>query len=340
MYGIHVRHTLTSSLHAYQECRTLTATETYPKGIPPQKKGVKPEITKQQKRQAFGSRDVSYPHSKDSGLQLGCQMQQLWRGIVNTYTQCSLTYPSDRLIALSGVVKFLEIVLSDEYCAGLWKSRLVTELAWRCSRDEFMQVYTYDDMYTSKAPQNFPTPYRAPSWSWACMDSQVDLFEGNDTTPMVDIIDCDVTPATADRTGAIVSTNLRLRGSLATFEFLTRLPYGPDGEAVFNSQWESPGLIYNKSIDFEPPSPQKYCLPLFSYTAQSAYDGRHGDPLIFCLVLSPTGHGKGQFQRIGHLAFSPTQLNTADWEDEDAANQESMEYETACGHGRYVISII
>jgi hypothetical protein len=51
-------------------------------------------------------------------------------------------------------------------------------------------VYTYEDMFKPKMPQPFLVPYRAPSWSWACMDRPVNLFEGNDITQIIDITDC------------------------------------------------------------------------------------------------------------------------------------------------------
>ncbi|KAI0575229.1 Vegetative incompatibility protein 6 [Pyrenophora tritici-repentis] len=58
---------------------------------------------------------------------------QLWRDIVAMYTGCNLTYTSDKLVALSGIAKIMERLFDDEYCAGLWKSRLHIKLGWKPS---------------------------------------------------------------------------------------------------------------------------------------------------------------------------------------------------------------
>ncbi|KAL1857108.1 hypothetical protein Daus18300_010451 [Diaporthe australafricana] len=54
-----------------------------------------------------------------------------WHKILNQYTVRQLTNPDDKLIALSGVAQYFKRIFPDDYyIAGLWKSRLATELLW------------------------------------------------------------------------------------------------------------------------------------------------------------------------------------------------------------------
>ncbi|KAE8422969.1 hypothetical protein BDV36DRAFT_244395, partial [Aspergillus pseudocaelatus] len=67
-----------------------------------------------------------------------------------------MTYPSDKLPAMSGIAKEYAKVLGNAYVAGLWREFLVDELAWlpweQCTA---------------------ASEYRAPSWSWASVDGPV-----------------------------------------------------------------------------------------------------------------------------------------------------------------------
>ncbi|EDU47621.1 tol protein [Pyrenophora tritici-repentis Pt-1C-BFP] len=67
---------------------------------------------------------------------------QLWRDIVAMYTGCNLTYTSDKLVALSGIAKIMERLFDDEYCAGLWKSRLHIKLGWKPSHPKIELEWT------------------------------------------------------------------------------------------------------------------------------------------------------------------------------------------------------
>ena len=77
-----------------------------------------------------------------------------WRSIVEGYSRTSLTYASDRLIALAGVSRLLAETTGGalgDYHAGLWQRDLVKSLGWRCLGPSLEQFESY----------------LAPSWSWA-----------------------------------------------------------------------------------------------------------------------------------------------------------------------------
>src|ERR1700749_3560270 len=55
---------------------------------------------------------------------------QICRDLLKRYTKRTLTLSTDRLPAISGVAMRFSRILADQYCAGLWKSTLCTELLW------------------------------------------------------------------------------------------------------------------------------------------------------------------------------------------------------------------
>jgi hypothetical protein len=192
------------------ECYGLKTSERYPHGLPKQRPS---EILPEDKWHAFGSKQVAAPAPfstydnitgaekmndlerarERSDAKIKNQMHELWRRILFTYTRCSLTYPSDRLVALSGVVKLMENALQDEYCAGLWRGRLISGLEWfrDNSRDN-------SDSITGMSLTEHVS-YHAPSWSWASCDSSIVFgseMEGDE--PLIDIIHYNVVNATND----------------------------------------------------------------------------------------------------------------------------------------------
>ena len=57
----------------------------------------------------------------------------LWQRIREEYSEKQLTKATDKLAAFSGIARMAHKVLKsapEEYCVGLWKPRLLTELLW------------------------------------------------------------------------------------------------------------------------------------------------------------------------------------------------------------------
>jgi hypothetical protein len=81
-----------------------------------------------------------------------------WESIVELYTSCSLTFSQDKLPAISGVADALKISKKCEYIAGLWAD------------DSFHLQLCWSVSWSNRLPK---PKYRAPSWSWAAVDSPV-----------------------------------------------------------------------------------------------------------------------------------------------------------------------
>ncbi|TGJ85324.1 hypothetical protein E0Z10_g3469 [Xylaria hypoxylon] len=97
-------------------------------------------------------------------LALGLNSVKTWyTSIVTEYSDRLLTYPTDRLPAISGVAKLLNDSLCDEYVAGLWRRQLHQGLDWKCWRigtKHLSWLRLFKDLTDTAT-------YVAPSWSWA-----------------------------------------------------------------------------------------------------------------------------------------------------------------------------
>lgn len=84
----------------------------------------------------------------------------IWQQAVGYYSRRRLSEPTDKLPAFAGFVEACARSRKDEYLAGLWRRRVVHDLMWR-----------------SKGPSDRKRPpWRAPSWSWACLDAGIDII--------------------------------------------------------------------------------------------------------------------------------------------------------------------
>jgi len=77
-----------------------------------------------------------------------------WRDMVTEYSALSLTKPSDRLPAFSGVAKQMQPYRDSKYLAGLWEDTFFKDLLWLPSPCDAGRRQTL---------------WQAPSWSWASM---------------------------------------------------------------------------------------------------------------------------------------------------------------------------
>lgn len=89
------------------------------------------------------------------------ELDYSWRQVIMYYTRGNLTNSGDKLVALSGLAKEWGQARgfpSSSYLAGLWEPHLPYYLCW------FTRSYF---------PSTRPAQYRAPSWSWASIDGQI-----------------------------------------------------------------------------------------------------------------------------------------------------------------------
>ncbi|KAF2493182.1 HET-domain-containing protein [Lophium mytilinum] len=102
-----------------------------------------------------------------------------WNNILYHYARTDLTYPEkDKLAALAAIAQRFGRVLPGKYCAGLFESDIHLGLLWwqidiSCRLGHFAHskwtfTFSFDGYRSPK--------YRAPTWSWASVDTTSSLF--------------------------------------------------------------------------------------------------------------------------------------------------------------------
>ncbi|POS81255.1 hypothetical protein DHEL01_v200355 [Diaporthe helianthi] len=135
---------------------------------------------------------------------------QVWNDVLKLYAKCSLSNGSDKFIAISGVVKNFATAIGDEYLAGLWRRNLVNGLLWKVGTR--LDYGDHGDVFSVRAK-----PWRAPSWSWACLDAshtELPLAEYDFHGDFADVLDVHVEPKGDDPVGELRHACLKLRGYL------------------------------------------------------------------------------------------------------------------------------
>lgn len=243
-----------------------------------------------------------------------------WSNLVHSYTSCNLTNPGDKLIALSGIAKLLQESTQDEYLAGLWKKHLPSQLLWESESDQ-------------AGPLIPAKTYRAPSWSWACVDGRISCPSWKRQCLFINILEASAEPAGFDRTGAVKSGLVRLTGPLTTIELEEMKQYNAQSQYRFrfrtsSNEWHDSAVICKPSSLVNPN--ELHCLAVNKRTAEGYRD-------YDCLLLMPTKSTQGQFYRWGLLGLGS--------EDEihdfhSSETHEWLQYEKSHGQGIYTISIV
>lgn len=170
-----------------------------------------------------------------------------WEYIVRGYQKGSLTYKTDKLVAMGGIAKAFSSLLGGEmpYYAGLWGGKyFLKHLNWRvwdkgqpyhpCNDGEyigrsfFFFFLRYACIYTATTVAAI-TVYEltcrfipsAPSWSWASTNTVIypDALSGI-MHNLADVVSCHVVPKGNDVFGQLAGAELILRGTLFTLDAL------------------------------------------------------------------------------------------------------------------------
>lgn len=85
-----------------------------------------------------------------------------WHRIVEEYSKRDLTVANDKLPAISGIASKIKAATKSSYLAGVWEQNLASDLLWSTSLDTLPDAHYF-------ALSN----YRAPSFSWASLNTPV-----------------------------------------------------------------------------------------------------------------------------------------------------------------------
>ncbi|KAF6824956.1 hypothetical protein CPLU01_10556 [Colletotrichum plurivorum] len=228
--------------------------------------------------------------SLDSGTPKNTYGRLLWKEMVEAYTASDLTFPEDKLIALSAVAKRMSSILADQYVAGMWLGQLEVELLW--------------SIVERRPATTSSRGYRAPSWSWASVDSRVmPGFPCEDSERLlIRVQDFHPDYATDDTTGLITGGWLRIWGRL--------MPLGVSRQARSERDhcvgWEVsingvPVRSSAESIHLDVVHEGLEECTLFCMPARIRNSGKN---IVDVLLLELVDQERGVFRRIGLGSFA------------------------------------
>ena len=164
------------------------------------------------------------------GTQIGgpVSLRDRWYELTEDFSSRSLSHESDKLPALAGLAStFAESFGSDQYLVGIWRSHMPSGLLWKTTlENEPSPLSTFQ-------PRR-PMSYRAPSWSWASIDSLISyesqrLSNLGGTRPeesvssydygLFEIVDSELKLAGSNQFGPISAASLLLRGCILPMQF-------------------------------------------------------------------------------------------------------------------------
>ncbi|KAI7789188.1 hypothetical protein LA080_005293 [Diaporthe eres] len=198
----------------FWECREQHACEWFPLGIPHL---FVTEIKEPYADNIFSVKGfeksvmlLSDANSQSNGPQQYYSVYQVWADVLESYVRCALTNPDDKFVAISGVVKDFARAIDDEYMAGLWRRNFINGLLWTAGPE-----YSYE---WNVSPAIRPERYRAPSWSWASLDTPsmkaYHYWETKLFGEYVEVSDIHVEPKGNDPTGELRHACLHVSGHL------------------------------------------------------------------------------------------------------------------------------
>ena len=147
----------------FWECCELTATDSLPAG----------RVTAKARHSKYLFHSMMRAPSTANGRNLSqAEFKDNWYMMVEQYSRGALTFPTDRPVAISGIVQILQENTCLPYRWGMWLENSCTSLLWRYSPDQ-------------EPIQAWPVRQdTSPSWSWLSINSPVKFNIGNPHIPI------------------------------------------------------------------------------------------------------------------------------------------------------------
>ncbi|KAH6669859.1 heterokaryon incompatibility protein-domain-containing protein [Halenospora varia] len=247
------------------------------------------------------------------------ETSQLWNDLVEAYTLCSLTMPSDKLVAISGLAHLFHEYTHDTYLAGHWRSHLLSSLYWM----------VYDPAPTRFRDRNGKIIYRAPTWSWASNDIRIDYrYLKTSDVYLASIIDAQVQTATDDPFGQVSSGYVILEGIEIPGRVLRRsewvntfLSINNDDEAVERERGTALIRLNHRNISDQQPinEAQESCKSPSSNDSEKEVKVQENidiDIELDCLENGWREDGDGEEEGSREVFCIPLkahEMNPADW---------------------------
>jgi hypothetical protein len=203
------------------------------------------------------------------------RVREYWPVLMGVYSRCKLTFGKDKLIALAGVIRRLELETGDICFAGIWLKNIEWNLLWVIGRG------------------SRPDRYRAPSWSWANLDGE--LFPRNaeeddkDIPRIAHVLDVRVEGFGGDRLGELFGGNIKL---ICQTMLKVNCKKNTDMRMLNADKIYLWGTHERVRTCYRFDSDDYYGRPVYLLSILDAKEG---------LLLEATGEVQGQYRRIGRV---------------------------------------
>ena len=200
----------------FWECREQSACETFPEGDP------------NEPWMLTAKRPLSdLAELQPDGYDKVVEHFDAWRNILEFYTCASLTFESDRLVAISGLAAEIQNIVRVEYFAGIWNREIPLQLLWK----------TFPNGWGHRHDG-----YIGPTWSWASVTGGCEVepyHHGYEYE--IEVLDIRVMPLGTNLLGQVKEGYLRVRGRL----FEAHVGESPGNEENHNPYLQINGTLTN-----------------------------------------------------------------------------------------------
>ncbi|RYC55748.1 hypothetical protein CHU98_g10462 [Xylaria longipes] len=326
----------------FWECRSLESSEVLPQGIPGSRfKGVKLSLPS-------SIQQPSMHHS--SSME---QMKQIWYELVDFYTRTSVTFPNDRLLAISALARRFSLAMKldqAQYLAGMWRDDLPRSLLWS-ERADSVEPTTAVESMASKITEM----ENAPSWSWASLLVPTSFVEFFSLQANTEILYVHVTRVSRNFFDGASTCRLRLRGPVCKcrHDYQDGKPWVCIGQhAVFQEfssftfqrgkaiilEWDLSRSVVSNILGAHNNLPARFTYLLLHIASENSPDGR----IERGIILRRTAL-HGTYVRVGSF-FTPFRADYHGSELEKAFNGRlntlSAEDYFELHDGKYTIDIV
>ncbi|OCL07539.1 HET-domain-containing protein, partial [Glonium stellatum] len=225
------------------------------------------------------------PHRRHPAFMWNASVIGRWLNLVMEFSRKQLTQEMDIFPALAGVASVIQQRKGDRFLAGLWKNTLHLELLW----------IAFD------APHYPPAQWRAPSWSWAALNGEVEYYDHQTWNGFE--LNAEFVSTEAEWTGEPFSSRLRPNARLVVVGLLEHATCDPEPDSGrlqditcyhLIPAGSNPTMQYGFNwvvFDQKPPPPSQkfWCLCICTERISENY----------VLLLEPTGVQPNEYRRIG-----------------------------------------
>jgi hypothetical protein len=218
-----------------------------------------------------------------------------WQTLCTHYSYRELTFPEDKLPAISGMANKIGKKVKSEYLAGLWRENFVYDLFWE----------TVDIGIK-------PQKYRAPSWSWASLDGKIIWPLQHDArirwNLYTTILDAKTTLLGVDTYGGVKDGYLKVRGVIEEMEVMWNA--GDRNWRLHHEREEIGEVNLDMNMNMDDKTVQVHGRPnLYQALLVIGYKApREGKAITRGLLLKRNDlkrEGCEEFERVGTFALLP-----------------------------------